>query len=638
MTDFTQGHPEAPRSYPVGQHPSLPPPPGTTGVIGWLRKNLFSSIGNSILTLASLYALYLVASWALNWIVLDSVISGDDQTLCRLAGSLKEFDGNAQKVDWEALQPPPAGLADADLARHAADQDQAAKYAGRAASALGTFNGRLNETASLAPEQAEMIGEQVAGLKSIADGIDSASLSTTLDKAVADKDWTAARALIGEAAPLVAWGDSYGGACWTVVKVRINQLLFYRYPAEQQWRPILTGVLLFVALAPLLFKVPARRSMLLFTWLFPVVAFFLLTGFSISIASIAVTAFLVASGGVLLFFINGPPAVTAAGKGARSSAPALVMGYAVLSAALGLIYLTDLLDLGLFDIFGSSGQSLTGYLLILLVAAFTLLNLALAHGMRTAQGWVRALGLAVGAGNILIAIAAAYMLAPGDSTEILPVVPTTVWGGLMVTVITGAVGIAASLPIGILLALGRRSRMPVVRFLCIAFIEAVRGVPLITLLFMASNMLQLWLPPNVSFDYFLRALIVVVLFASAYMAEVIRGGLQAIPKGQYEAAQALGLSYWKMMRLIVLPQALRITLPGIVNTFIGLFKDSTLLLTIGIFDFLGAAQAVVTDAKWKGLAHELYVFLAIVYFVFCFSMSRYSLYLEKKLHTGHKRR
>jgi general L-amino acid transport system permease protein len=121
------------------------------------------------------------------------------------------------------------------------------------------------------------------------------------------------------------------------------------------------------------------------------------------------------------------------------------------------------------------------------------------------------------------------------------------------------------------------------------------------------------------------------------MAEVIRGGLQAIPKGQYEAAQALGLSYWKMMRLVVLPQALKITLPGIVNTFIGLFKDTTLLLTIGIFDFLGAAQLSVTDAKWKGLAHELYVFCAIIYFLFCFSMSRYSLYLEKKLHTGHRR-
>lgn len=219
----------------------------------------------------------------------------------------------------------------------------------------------------------------------------------------------------------------------------------------------------------------------------------------------------------------------------------------------------------------------------------------------------------------------------------LEVVETSRWGGLMLTLVIGVTGIAASLPIGIVLALGRQSDMPVVRMLCTIFIEFVRGVPLITILFMSSVMLPLFLPPGVSFDKLLRALIGVALFASAYMAEVVRGGLQAIPKGQYEAAQALGLSYWKMMGLIVLPQALRIVIPGIVNTFIGLFKDTTLVLIIGLFDLLGIARASITDANWIGLSDEAYVFVGFMYWIFCFGMSRYSLYLEDKLYTGHKR-
>jgi general L-amino acid transport system permease protein len=219
----------------------------------------------------------------------------------------------------------------------------------------------------------------------------------------------------------------------------------------------------------------------------------------------------------------------------------------------------------------------------------------------------------------------------------LPVVETALWGGLFLTLVIAGVGIVASLPLGILFALGRRSDMPIVRAICITFIEVMRGVPLITILFMASVMLPLFLPPGVNFDKLLRALVGVSLFSAAYMAEVVRGGLQAIPKGQYEAAQALGLSYWKMMGLIVLPQALKIVIPGIVNTLIGLFKDTTLVLIIGLFDLLGAVQASLTDANWIGFATEGYVFAALGYWVFCFSMSRYSMYVERRLHTGHRR-
>jgi general L-amino acid transport system permease protein len=214
-------------------------------------------------------------------------------------------------------------------------------------------------------------------------------------------------------------------------------------------------------------------------------------------------------------------------------------------------------------------------------------------------------------------------------------VETPLWGGLFLTLVIAITGIVASLPIGIILALGRRSNMPVVRAVCVGFIELWRGVPLITVLFMASVMFPLFMPEGVTFDKLLRALIGVGLFSAAYMAEVVRGGLQAIPRGQIEGAQALGLNFPKMMFFIVMPQALKMVIPGIVNTFIGLFKDTTLVLIIGLFDFLGMAQLSTTNPEWLGFSVEGFVFCAAVFWVFCFSMSQYSQHLERKLHTGH---
>jgi general L-amino acid transport system permease protein len=214
-------------------------------------------------------------------------------------------------------------------------------------------------------------------------------------------------------------------------------------------------------------------------------------------------------------------------------------------------------------------------------------------------------------------------------------VGTHLFGGFMLTMVVGVTGIVGSLPIGIVLALGRQSDMPALRIVCVLFIEFIRGVPLITLLFVASTMLNYFLPPGTTFDLLIRVLIMVTLFASAYIAEVVRGGLQAIPKGQIEAADSMGLKYWQSMRLIILPQALKISIPGIVNTFIGLYKDSTLVIVIGLFDLLGMGRASLADVKWQGLSTEVYVFVALFFFVSCFSMARYSLYLEKKLHTGH---
>jgi general L-amino acid transport system permease protein len=210
---------------------------------------------------------------------------------------------------------------------------------------------------------------------------------------------------------------------------------------------------------------------------------------------------------------------------------------------------------------------------------------------------------------------------------------------MLVTFVISIVGIVFSLPLGVLLALGRRSKLPIVRFASVIFIEFVRGVPLITVLFMANTMLPLFLPEGMTIDRLMRPLVGVALFAAAYMAEVVRGGLQAIPKGQYEGAMSLGLKYPHMMVFIVLPQALKIVIPGIVNTFIGLFKDTTLVTIVGIFDFIKTIEASRIDPAWAAPTINFtgYAFAAMFYFVFCFGMSRYSLMVERRLATGHTR-
>ncbi|MFP3921359.1 MAG: amino acid ABC transporter permease [Dichotomicrobium sp.] len=218
----------------------------------------------------------------------------------------------------------------------------------------------------------------------------------------------------------------------------------------------------------------------------------------------------------------------------------------------------------------------------------------------------------------------------------LPVVDTPRWGGLMLTLVIALSGIGGSLPLGVLLALGRRSDLPVIRWFCTAFIELWRGVPLVTVLFMASVLLPLFLPAGVTFDKLLRALIAVALFAAAYVAEVVRGGLQSIGEGQYEAARALGLGYSRMMGLVVLPQALKNVIPALVNVFIGLFKDTTLVLTIGLLDFLGMIQLGLSDASWSApyVSHTAYLFAGVVFWAFCFSLSRYAASLERRLGAG----
>ncbi len=374
MTDQTQ-------EYAPGTHPDLPPPLTAAGPIKWMRENLIGSWTNWVLTLLSIYLLYLIIPPAIQWLFLDAVIDADSRQGC-----------------WDKM------------------------------------------------------------------------------------------------------GDVHG-ACWAVVWVRLDQLMYGFYPVDLRWRVDLAFVLLFVALVPLLFdNVPFRKVGLAFSLAYPVIAFFLLWG-----------------------------------------------------------------------------------------------------------------GLG---------------LEPVESSK---------FGGFMLTVTIGVSGIVLSLPIGILLALGRQSDLLILRVICVCFIEFIRGVPLITLLFVASTLLNYFLPPGTYFDLLLRVEIMVVLFSAAYIAEVVRGGLAAIPKGQTEAAQAMGMTYWQLTGLIVLPQALKISIPGIVNSFIGLYKDTTLVVIIGLLDPIGLSQAILADSKWQGLSTEIYVFIALFFFISCFAMSRYSIYLERKLETGHKR-
>ena len=255
------------------------------------------------------------------------------------------------------------------------------------------------------------------------------------------------------------------------------------------------------------------------------------------------------------------------------------------------------------------------------------------------------IGLAPAAGTGVVAAAMwwLYIDIPvvTQLQELLPfsiqAIESRLFGGFLLASVIGVTAITFSLPIGILLALGRQSDMLIVKSLSIGFIEFIRGVPLITLLFTASLLLQYFLPPGTNFDIILRVIILVTFFAAAYLAEVIRGGLAALPRGQYEAADALGLDYWRAQRLVILPQALKVSIPAIVSTFIGLFKDTTLVGLIGLYEPLkGITQIVRSDINWKGIYWEPYIFVGAIFFVICFGMSRYSMYLERKLKTDHR--
>ena len=230
-----------------------------------------------------------------------------------------------------------------------------------------------------------------------------------------------------------------------------------------------------------------------------------------------------------------------------------------------------------------------------------------------------------------VTVPCAAIVVLGGGVAGLASVPTELWGGLPLTFVLSTVGFAAAFPFAIVLALGRRSQMPVIRVLSTAYIEIVRGLPVVTFLFMAAVMFPLFVPEGLTFDKLLRAQVAFTMAIAAYVAEVVRAGLNAVPSGQYEAAASLGLGFWRATSLVVLPQALRLAIPALVNAFITFFKDTSLVAIIGLFDLLGAAKAVIVDARWAGFGVEVYLFASAVYFAFCYAVSRYSQRLERAL-------
>ncbi|AXI45174.1 amino acid ABC transporter permease [Sulfitobacter sp. SK012] len=346
------------------------------------------------------------------------------------------------------------------------------------------------------------------------------------------------------------------GGCFSVLTERWNQLLFgFTYPSESYWRPSLATLLLFVAAAPVLFF-DLPRKLLLFTAVYPFLAYWLIWGGTILVPILAMIGF--------------------------------VAGYYVYSH-----FLKKSFAAGFFG--GIAAAIVVWYI----------------GGLFIPEG--------------------------ASDNAMLSAVPSRDLGGFMLNMMLGVTCVSLSVPIGIALALGRQSSLPVVKWICVVFIEFIRGVPLITLLFVANVMLGYLFPPESSVDLFLRVVIMITMFSSAYIAEVIRGGLAALPKGQYEAGDSLGLDYAQSMRLIVLPQALKISIPGIVNIAVGLFKDTTLVSVISLFDIIGMIRGpILASTDWGGIYWELFMFAGVLFFVVCYGISQYSQWLERRLATDHR--
>jgi general L-amino acid transport system permease protein len=420
------------------------------------------------------------------------------------------------------------------------------------------------------------------------------------------------------------------GACWPYINAKFAQFIYGFYPEPERWRVNLTFMLGALLLLPLLIpRLPAKGlNAGLFFAAFPAVAFFLLHGGGLSGFGVSWTASLLSAFADSLN--NAGNALQNAGASTPLVGPLgwlagkvfILLGSAVALVISPLVWLRDQIQ--------AAGRPLWTDFAMTAVAVSALLFF-LSGGTRA--GWRPLIVSLVTFAGIGVVIAAMGLDRGG-----FPVVDTRLWGGLLVTLVVSVTGIVASMPIGIVLALGRRSTIPLIRIFSIAFIEFWRGVPLITVLFFATYMLPLFLPGNFTVDGLVRALIGIAIFAGAYQAEVIRGGLQAIPRGQEEAAHALGLSWWKTTALIVLPQALRHVIPGLVNSFIALFKDTSLVSIVALFDLLGQLRASFSDPNWAtpSTLFTGFAFTGLIYFAFCFGMSRYSLFVEHRLN-AHQR-
>lgn len=420
------------------------------------------------------------------------------------------------------------------------------------------------------------------------------------------------------------------GACWPFVEAKFGQFIYGFYPEQERWRVNLTFFLGAVLLLPLLIpRLPAKGlNAGLFFAAFPVVAFFLLRGggldgFGVSWVTGLLSGFAAGIGDL-------GQTLRRAGEATANIGPLLqLLGHLVslLGAAISLL---------IWPLVWLNGhiQNSSRPVWVDLVATTVLVSLILfllGGGFRA--GWRMLMGSLATFAGIGLVIATMGLDRGG-----LPLVDSGLWGGFLVTMVVSVTGIVTSMPIGIALALGRRSTIPLIRLFSTGFIEIWRGVPLITVLFFATYMLPLFLPGNFRVDGLVRALIGIALFSGAYIAEVIRGGLQAIPRGQGEAANAVGLSWWQTTALVVMPQALRHVIPGLVNSFIGLFKDTSLVSIVALFDLLGQVHASFADPVWAtpSTLFTGFAFAGIIYFVFCFGMSRYSLFVENRLNAHRK--
>ena len=347
--------------------------------------------------------------------------------------------------------------------------------------------------------------------------------------------------------------DGVNGACFAVLQERFPQLIYgFKYPSSEYWRPNLATVLLLVALAPVLFR-RLPKGLLVFTVIYPFLAYWLIWGGSILIPTVAFVGCFVGAACYKKF---------------------------------------------------SSGAFVTAIILSLISA-------------------------------YLCWFLGGYLISWNDTFLSLEIVPSRDMGGFMLNLLLGTIAVSLSIPLGIALALGRQSNMPIIKWICVVFIEFIRGVPLITLLFVANVILAFFFPPETSIDLILRVIIMMTFFNSAYIAEVVRGGLAALPSGQYEAANSLGLDYSQSMRFIILPQALKISIPGIVNVSVGMLKDTTLVSIISMFDLVGMIRGpILSSTDWNGVYWELFGAAAAIFFVVCFTVSKYSQWLERQLETG----
>jgi len=419
------------------------------------------------------------------------------------------------------------------------------------------------------------------------------------------------------------------GACWPFIQAKFTQFIYGFYPEPERWRVNLTFILAAILLLPLLIpRLPAKGlNAGLFFGALPVVAFFLLHGGGLGGLGVSWTAGLLS--GFNDSIGDGGRKLAAAGETTAVIGPLLwLLGKLIVlvSTLIGwvLLPLTWLRD----QIQALGRPVWADFALTAIIASALVFWLGVKRdGLRPLVNCL-AIFAAIG---IVIAVL-------GLDRGGLPVVDTRLWGGLLVTLVVAVTGIVASMPVGIALALGRRSSIPLIRIFSISFIEFWRGVPLITVLFFATYMLPLFVPTGFTIDGLVRALIGIALFTGAYQAENIRGGLQAIPRGQGEAASALGLSWSKTTALVVMPQALRHVIPNLVNSFISLFKDTSLVSIVALFDLLGSLRAAFSDPNWSTPTTLFtgFAFTGIIYFVFCFGMSRYSLFVENRLN-AHRR-